>query len=315
MHTDTQSHKARLKHRWMLVLPLYLAFVGLSLSPWARAEIVTEEPEVWQRLTSEDAALPFSQDADIRGFLEARGIAQLHGRMIELLQGSVIVQSQDMVSVRVEGTELAGINGAFEVSQSPTLTVIALTTPVLVQRGDARHIVPTGYQWRMTDGITPLTGDLSSWLAARRMQPLPGHFIEQTLARLHTLDVPSADRTVTDAIAEPLTEQFWLLSSFHPSFRAQAWVGEVPADVSADAVAARLFFLPLSDQLADPAHPLVSARWQMETGEYLAAQEDADVVLRHISPIFDTHIARLKTLEYPQRLALWQKTFKAVTAR
>src|SRR3989344_4173384 len=94
-----------------------------------------------------------------------------------------------IVRLRVDSAELLGLVGGFHaVKRNVTVTVSALSTPVLVTYGSHHVLVPVGKQWRGDPTLLPdLASGVRVWKDARSPQTLPAAFLESEHARLMAL--------------------------------------------------------------------------------------------------------------------------------
>ena len=100
-------------------------------------------------------------------------------------------------------TRVTGWAGSFHLTGDDVLTVSAITTPVLVERGDARMLVPVTMQWRVPEYFPSIDdADLELWIALRAFLPLPESFLMEqlTLAADQQPSAQGAANSLDDAL-------------------------------------------------------------------------------------------------------------------
>lgn len=113
-------------------------------------------------------------------------------------EGSALVHSTAPAVVRIgslRATVLGG--GAFFSRDDASVTVAAVTGPVLVEAGKAFVAVPVGMQWTLYGDVLPLIEDgADAWIAARTLSPLPDRFLREERNALAALsasyDLPAS---------------------------------------------------------------------------------------------------------------------------
>lgn len=110
----------------------------------------------------------------------------------EEFRGSALVRYTGKQQIEVQGYTLLGASGVFHLTQqNNTLTVAALTMPLLVKSQDAMIIIPAGTQWQSTQ-----EPKLNVAVA-----PLPQRFLAR---QMHIIDeLPPATTVVTETAVEP----------------------------------------------------------------------------------------------------------------
>ncbi len=166
----------RSRHRLFLVLPV---FAALALAG------------IWQAQSGGDmpvSALVVTQDED--------GNVQTGVR--ELPVGSYTVAGASFIDVQAADLYMQGWNGAFQsdVSENGTISIAALTTPILVTRTDSQWLVPIGMQLTIPPG--QLHEEFPTWVKTHRPLRLPPHYLREYL--------PIAERLYQQAPALPLVE-------------------------------------------------------------------------------------------------------------
>ncbi len=159
----------------------------------------------------------------VRGMVSLGGNIDISGEEIELREGSVLLSSDGLATLRASRFALLGLAGAFHATlQGDVLSVAAISSPVLILDGERRMLVPMGLQWRGTVSSLPsLDAGLGPWADARSAQSLPTHFQEDQLRRIALLPEPE-ETLPTSRMSLPLS--FWKLSYLLP--KAQERWGE-----------------------------------------------------------------------------------------
>ena len=169
-------------HRLLVVLPAFLLVCTLSLREGVEGPAVL----------SQVAAVEQTEDSSVTVVPGVFAMLQAQGAQAEysdasglsLESGMITVASQGRVSVVVGPLMLSGLSGAFQVSrEAETVTIAALTSPVLIDDGLHRAVVPVHMQWRMA--LTPAL--LSGSALTAGLQPLPAHFLQTALPQAQKL--------------------------------------------------------------------------------------------------------------------------------
>lgn len=121
-----------------------------------------------------------------------------------LRQGSVTIVTHTLQTIVANGQRLEGWNGAYQVIVSGSgTTAVALTTPVLVSRSQARMIVPVAMQWK-TNGVFPaLSASIDDWLQARSLKSLPDAYLTEQLQTAD--DLSSSIKGIPSSLADAHT--------------------------------------------------------------------------------------------------------------
>jgi hypothetical protein len=185
MHIKTLSLFG--SHRTLVVLPVFAVLCALSL--WSgsvhKAQVGSDLGIL--QVTEEPAHFVLDSGAKIVGM---PGASFAMGTEPTLYHGEVVIASPALTVLRTADLQLHGWNGMFAASvEGETLTVIALTTPVVVVQGGERLIVPIGSQARLNAPLDAWNTD--SWAAAHRLLPLPAHYIRERITLIG--GVPEAD--------------------------------------------------------------------------------------------------------------------------
>lgn len=94
-------------------------------------------------------------------------------------------------------------------------------------------------------------------------------------------------------------EDFWLISSLHPSFREETW-GLFGPDLSREAMALRLFMLPQSLRAPEPVSTFVLQRWAYEAEHFVTGNATSTFVhtlVQHFLPF----VSYFEEQGYPER--------------
>lgn len=181
------AHHALRRHRWFLVLPLLLVVVGITAreARWAGAAVESETFHIGPKTTPATVHLP----GGITGVLAPGGVIDAKTGDVQLRAGSVLVSSQGMIEIQAGQLRASGWNGGFSVSvDRTTVTVAAITTPVLVEGDHGKVLVPVRSQWRGF-ALPSLHRSLRSWMAARTLRPLPPDYVQERVSVLQALPV------------------------------------------------------------------------------------------------------------------------------
>ncbi|MDD4628393.1 MAG: hypothetical protein PHE68_03305 [Candidatus Peribacteraceae bacterium] len=129
-----------------------------------------------------------------------------------LVRGAALFAHPGIFEVKAGSFLLSGLAGAFHVVMNgDSVTVSAITTPVLIEQNGLKVMVPVGYQWRGAGDLPELQSGIYVWATARAIDPLPQHFLREQLLALNGLQESDTDLppVVQDAAAEE--ESFGLL--------------------------------------------------------------------------------------------------------
>lgn len=231
-----------------------------------------------------------------------KGIAFPHTQMhtsdhgVELFQGSVLLFAPQRLELTVGPWRSIGFGGSFRVfSQGTSVTVVALTSPVLIAGADGWEVlVPVGMQWQSSSPAShPPThqeapadrpgrnGGASGAgfrISGMREKPqakfseargaslrrIPSTFLEEQEEELGALGT-SALLTYTGASREPLPissgDEEWVLFSIHPLMREEFWLSQPPLWEFQELKRLALLGFPQADILQRAMLPLVTTKW------------------------------------------------------
>jgi hypothetical protein len=197
MFLSALIQKAR-GHRHLVVVPVFLVLATLSLR------------EAGGSSMSARAVMAGSE-----GFIRAAGVIAMPldggeayggGSQIQLAKGSLLVSADGIAQVSAAGHDLKAWHGAFQATvQNGSLTVAALTSPVLVKFGEHRMIVPPGAQWKSPEAWVRFDDDERTWLRDREVKPLPSHFLRERFTLLASMPA-AAPAAIVDADGTPLLD-------------------------------------------------------------------------------------------------------------
>lgn len=120
-----------------------------------------------------------------------------------LTQGSLLAASEGIVEVHAGDFSLLGWAGGFSVTvEKGTVSVAALTTPVLIRGPTGRMLVPVRAQWK-GEHLPAYSGDAAAWLAPRSLKALPPAYIEEHITMLRAL--PSRSMVESSAQEENIS--------------------------------------------------------------------------------------------------------------
>jgi hypothetical protein len=118
--------------------------------------------------------------------------------------GEVLVAARGMSHVNAGNVHMQGWRGAFSVvNDADSLTVVALTTPVLVAQNAERFLIPMGSQARLTSPLAPLEEGADAWIASRHFLPLPVHYLQERLDMVKDSAMAQKSRSSSEVIALP----------------------------------------------------------------------------------------------------------------
>lgn len=178
--TNTQTSPAR--HRHVVVAPLFMLALLLT----------TQGENISKHIS---ASLTESQTGHVvlnGGVADASApnVLRQEGDRVTIHDGTALVLAEGPVGILWNGAKVTGWAGAFHLVAGQVLTVSAITTPVLIEQGKAKTIVPIGMQYRF-NGTLPdvFSADRATWFAARKLLPLPADFLTEQIMKSQSLDV------------------------------------------------------------------------------------------------------------------------------
>jgi len=184
---DTQISR----HRHLVALPVLVAALALSFLgtevgfPGAISSITHNFG------SAEDERFTF--DSGIYGTVYAGGQLEEEQNRLVLQKGSALLASKGVIQIDINGASVTAINGAFHLTRgTKSVVVAALTSPVAVQFGDLRMIVPIGMQWEIAEDIATLNDGFEQWMNSRLPKPLPVSFVERKMGDLSIVRVPDS---------------------------------------------------------------------------------------------------------------------------
>jgi len=205
MHINISASRA---HRHIFAAPFLLLLVALSLSGSLSGSA--------QETDSDSVLFPF---AGMMGEAEEGSLIQKAGDALVLEEGSVLLFGKGQVALSFgEIGTLLGITGGFHATKhGDSVTVAAITTPVLLTAPNGQVLVPTGMQWRGTRAdLAPLSEGFSSRSAARSLTEIPSNFFAEQLKKLREPEDAEVDvlPPVTDVLPlQPETEDLLRFSA------------------------------------------------------------------------------------------------------
>jgi hypothetical protein len=225
-----------------------------------------------------------------------------------LHDGALLVSAKSLATIAAGDWTVSALDGAFYLTQSQqSLTVAALSAPVLVSDGDAMVLIPVGSQWR-AEALSPLPDGIASWKSMQEMKVLPADFIRKELQKTPTV-TGSCDVT-----SEAGREDQWLLGSVHPALRETVWKQSFPGKTTREAQLLRLFSFPLSDTLPDAASVPVVKRWQAAAEETLRRETEAPLIVELLLQDARDLLERFRSEDYPDRLQRYAEAFASLSA-
>jgi hypothetical protein len=170
-----------LRHRHFVALPAFLLLVSMSFAD--------SDGDVSRVISSVTSSFSSTEDSTFP--------AGTYGEVIEgdllvdnglvLTSGIVRLGSQSQMTLSIDSLTLTVFDGGlYAAKTNDSVTIAAITSPVFVTHGDQRVIIPVGMQWNFSgDSIDPLTAGFKDWMHARKLSPLPSHFLEEQIIALH----------------------------------------------------------------------------------------------------------------------------------
>ncbi len=121
----------------------------------------------------------------------------------ELIAGTVLLQSLAPVVVRAGDLHMTFLGGAAFLSRDDdSVTVAAVSTPVLVQDGETFLAVPAGMQWKTgAKRLSVISEGIATWITVRNLSSLPQRFLNEQ--RRRAAEMPS-DILLPEPVAGPL---------------------------------------------------------------------------------------------------------------
>ncbi len=166
------------RHRHLVALPIFLAVLGLSMAPafWRTSSLTASALERNDVITLADGAQVLLGEG---GEIDTSGPAPI------LQRGSALIRSEGIVQIRTSVCDILAVAGAFHViAGEDSVTVSAMTAPVLLSTAGHRAIVPPGRQMRVAGPLTGIEAGVASWQSARTTESLPEHFFKRQLVAL-----------------------------------------------------------------------------------------------------------------------------------
>jgi hypothetical protein len=178
------------RHRHFVMIPLLALGIavsgGIVVLSQGHASL-TDRP--WTETSDGGLHGRLISGPDLSGVLSMGGSLEYRGDLPELTDGTLLVSALSPVRIRAAGRIVTAVGGGFHLTvRGDSLTVAALTAPVLVAEASARHVIPAGMQWRSTgEPLARMGAGIPAWMAARALQPLPRRFQSDRVAALMPL--------------------------------------------------------------------------------------------------------------------------------
>lgn len=296
MHIQTLRNPA---HRHLLVLPLLLLVLAFSVNVRG-----TAHPQLLAALTIEsDAQGQHLQGLGFIGLASPGSVVGAgEGRAVILREGELLFLTEGKGTVVAGGAQITGFAGGYSVTlHSGTLSVVALTTPVLLQSDDGgRRILPIGEQWRSVGAerslvdaaFLPVPADFFQE-QLRALEPLPRERLERGLPSPRGNFPPSPYSLLRLASAEERAQHDW----------AEALLGYLRTLVAqGDAPDVRSFFNDPAVREAVTSSPRSSAIFS----RFLARSARSEGVAMALFPYVEDGEAWLLASLHPQfRAVAW----------
>jgi len=195
MHIHMQHAVGRLRHRHFVAFPI-LACTLLSV-------FSTEMLPIEADLTAYDGANAQEQHVHIangvQGLLLAHAAGSSERGIFVVRHGDIVVRSLGLGTVQYRDVRIVGWNGGYHASaQGETLTVAALTTPVVLQRGMSITLVPLRKQIRLALNAEEIPVPT----------PLPAHYLYDQLQRLHGMELDVSQLSIIPVSRSSLLNMF-----------------------------------------------------------------------------------------------------------
>lgn len=301
------------RHRHLLVAPIFALALVLSVAQrpeTGMGSVLSGGAAIARGEVFADEDLLVALPDGVRGSLKAGGSMVVGRRAALLKQGSVLLAADGPIALRVgEATTVRGVAGAFVViAEGSSLTVAALTTPVLVEWRDQRVIVPIGTQWRSSEALQGLRGDIAAWARARAVTLLPESYVREQIdlaASLAPPDAPARGALLAELAGDPEPDagdpDAWLLHSFHPQLRAAVWTLPDPLGIPRSTSALRLLRFASSDLSPKPLPSVLVDRWRGAVAAFLATEEKPAAFLEELVRASRVPLRALAARGHPQR--------------
>ncbi|TSC58268.1 MAG: hypothetical protein Greene041619_699 [Candidatus Peregrinibacteria bacterium Greene0416_19] len=187
MSTPTPTHR----HRHLVVLPLFLAFVSLSVVQGDRrsAASAPEPHSLLQTGIVPDGAyrLEVSRGSRLDALPGTDSLLLRDGTAF-IRQGSVLAAARGFLRLEAPGVSIRGIGGAAHLTVlGERVTVVAATTPLLLTINGQHLVVPVGMQWRSGTPPVALADGWEAWSSSRAVAPVPSDFIHRERAQAASL--------------------------------------------------------------------------------------------------------------------------------
>lgn len=296
-------------HRHFVAVPLFLLALVLPLLLPHGGASRTEAPtgELYQWEAAQDQ--PFSLPDGTKGVLfQGAALTTGSSAVLQLRDGSVLASSPAAIRMQAGDASLTGFHGALHVTYvNGTLSVAALTTPVLLRHGGFAFVLPQGMQRRWTLDALPRVGDPSA-VAAELAAALsvPADFYRDQLLLLGPDDDAASSGGVSSRPSDaPLASLFQFPAAHERSL--EAW-----AEQAADALRQSLLSgddAIAGQTLADPTFLALlskAADGQRRVLALLAAGFARPGVALQLLPALHDPDVRLLSLLHPGlRAAAW----------
>ena len=169
-------HKNSCKHRHFLVAP-----IALFLTALVAAELAVQQSAPLQAfLTIANSSPAISVQTGLQLVPESDGRIATTTEIPELLYGSTYVMSEGISHMDVGSMRLMSFHGTYFVSHyDGVVSIAAISSPVLVQQGNQRVLIPVRYQWRFSKQyLKSISSSTEEWLADRTIERIPAVFME-----------------------------------------------------------------------------------------------------------------------------------------
>ncbi|MDB4978666.1 MAG: hypothetical protein JWM56_852 [Candidatus Peribacteria bacterium] len=279
----TFSRRMKHTHKHFLVAPLFAALVlATVITPAFEVQSLTASVLQGEYVVGRNDQLLSFPDS-VRLLAAKDTTISMNKEQLFLVQGTALIYGKSLVHIHTGSADIEGLHGGFSVtSDANSLTIVALTTPVLVTIGRQRTMVPAGRQWKTPVQYLPgMDEGLSQWLAARRTHPLPVSFLAEQLVRLHTL----SDMSDTLAAVSMAQEQQQVFAQLQAALGSITTLHELvrSIDVQSDILNTPSFAGHLAALL-----PVASAPAQKELIAVLSRQSDFWLLASFHADFYDT---------------------------
>lgn len=170
-------HK-RIRHRLTIFAPLLVAVIGSTVAASSAWSVTGElsQHAVFRATATQPLDVALSPAVVVR-LMPGAMVERIDEHHLRLIVGSVLVAADADAALWVGGMSLRGWHGSFFVTRgTDSVTVAAVSTPVVIAQNGAWHVVPVGMQWR-GERLASFDEGRATWLQSRTLAPVPMIFL------------------------------------------------------------------------------------------------------------------------------------------